>query len=245
MPKNSTASRVDLMNNDEINDLLEKFKNEQKALLPKVQLKNNFQLENIRFIAGVDVAYFDMHGKTSGVCCIVVYDLIEKKIIEKVHSHGEIRIPYIAGFLAFREMPLIKDAVKKLTKQVDVYMFDGNGYLHYRHMGIATQASFFLNKPTIGVAKSYLKINGIDFTMPQNKTNAYTDIIINNEIYGRALRTRVNVKPIFISCGNWIDLDTTTKIIMKLIDKNSRLPIPVRFADIETHAIRKELLTKE
>lgn len=245
MPKNSTANRVDLMSNDEINDLLEKFKSEQKALLPKVQLKNNFQLENIRFIAGVDVAYFDMDGKTSGVCCIVVYDLIEKKIIEKVHSHGEIRIPYIAGFLAFREMPLIKDAVKKLTKQVDVYMFDGNGYLHYRHMGIATQASFFLNKPTIGVAKSYLKINGIDFTMPQNKTNAYTDIIINNEIYGRALRTRVNVKPIFISCGNWIDLDTTTKIIMKLVDKNSRLPIPVRFADIETHAIRKELLTKE
>lgn len=245
MPKNSTANRVDLMHNDEINDLLEKFKSEQKALLPKVQLKNNFQLENIRFIAGVDVAYFDMDGKTRGVCCIVVYDLIEKKIIEKVHSHGEIRIPYIAGFLAFREMPLIKDAVKKLTKQVDVYMFDGNGYLHYRHMGIATQASFFLNKPTIGVAKSYLKINGIDFTMPQNKTNAYTDIIINNKIYGRALRTRVNVKPIFISCGNWIDLDTTTKIIMKLVDKNSRLPIPVRFADIETHAIRKELLTKE
>ncbi|PCK23036.1 endonuclease V [Bacillus pumilus] len=233
------------MNNDEMEDLLEKFKSEQKALLPKVQLKNNFQIENIRFIAGIDVAYFDMNGKTNGVCCIVVYDLIEKQVIEKVHSYGEIRVPYIAGFLAFREMPLIKDAAKKLTKQVDLYMFDGNGYLHFRHLGIATQASFFLDKPTIGVAKSYLKINGIDFTQPKNKENAYTDIIINKEIYGRALRTRMNVKPIFISCGNWIDLDTTTDIVMKLIDKNSRLPIPVRFADIETRAIRKELLTKK
>ncbi|MBD3859945.1 endonuclease V [Bacillus sp. 28A-2] len=233
------------MNNDRMNDLLEEFKSEQKALLPKVQLKNNFQKENIRFIAGVDLAYFDMEGKTKGVCCIIVFDLIEKQVIEKVHSHGEIRVPYIAGFLAFREMPLIKEAVKKLTKQVDIYMFDGNGYLHGRHMGIATQASFFLGKPTIGVAKSYLKINGIDFTMPQNKENAYTDIIINNEIYGRVLRTRVNVKPIFISCGNWIDLDTTTEIVIKLIDKNSRLPIPVRFADIETHAIRKKLLSKK
>ncbi|MEB2359394.1 endonuclease V [Bacillus pumilus] len=233
------------MNSGKMNELLEKFKSEQNALLPKVQLKNSFQLENIRYIAGVDVAYFDIKGKTNGVCCIVVFDLIEKQVIEKVHSHGEIMVPYIAGFLAFREIPLIKDAVKKLTKQVDVYMFDGNGYLHYRHMGIATQASFFLNKPTIGVAKSYLKINGINFTMPQNKENDYTDIVINNEIYGRVLRTRVNVKPIFISCGNWIDLDTTTEIVMKLIDKNSRLPIPVRFADIETHAIRKELLAKE
>ncbi|OUZ06131.1 endonuclease V [Bacillus pumilus] len=233
------------MNSEKMNELLEKFKSEQNALLPKVQLKNSFQLENLRYIAGVDVAYFDIKGKTHGVCCIVVFDLIEKQVIEKVHSHGEIMVPYISGFLAFREMPLIKDAVKKLTKQVDVYMFDGNGYLHYRHMGIATQASFFLNKPTIGVAKSYLKINGIDFTMPQNKENDYTDIVINNEIYGRALRTRVNVKPIFISCGNWIDLDTTTEIVMKLIDKNSRLPVPVRFADIETHAIRKELLAKE
>lgn len=97
-------------------------------------MENNFHLENIRFVAGVDVAYFDLQGKTKGVCCIVVYDLIENQIIEKVHSHGEIRIPYIAGFLAFRGMPLIKDAVKKLTKQVDVYMFDGNGYLHDRHM---------------------------------------------------------------------------------------------------------------
>lgn len=55
----------------------------------------------------------------------------------------------------------------------------------------------------------------------------------------------MNVKPIFISCGNWIDLDTTTKIVMNLIDKNSRLPIPVRYADIETRIIRNELLTKK
>lgn len=83
-------------------------------------------------------------------------------------------------------------------------MFDGNGYLHYRHMGIATHASFFLNKPTIGVAKSYLKIQDVDFIMPENLKGSYTDIVINNEIYGRALRTRINVKPIFDSCGNWL-----------------------------------------
>ena len=79
-------------------------------------------------------------------------------------------------------------------------------------MGIATHASFYLEKPTIGVAKTYLKIGNVDFMMPENKLGAFTDIVIDGEVYGRALRTRENVKPVFVSCGNWIDLDTATKI---------------------------------
>ena len=108
-------------------------------------------------------------------------------------------------------------------------------------MGIATHASFFLDKPTIGVAKSYLKVNGVDFNMPENKEGSYSEIIINEEVYGRTLRTRKDVKPIFISCGNYIDLDTSTEIVLSLINKESRLPIPIRLADLESHIIRKKL----
>ena len=68
-------------------------------------------------------------------------------------------------------------------------MFDGNGYLHPRHMGIATHASFYLRKPTIGIAKHYYKIGDTDFIMPENQEFAFTDIVINEEIYGRVLRT--------------------------------------------------------
>lgn len=224
-----------------LNPLIEEFKNEQRALLTKVQLRNTFELEKIRFVAGVDLAYWEENGKTYGTCCIVVIDLSTHEVDEKVYSYGEITIPYISGFLAFRELPLIKVAAKKLTKQPDIYMFDGNGYLHYRRMGIATHASFYLNKPTIGIAKSYLKINDVDFTMPENQEGSHTDIIINNEIYGRALRTTKNVKPIFISCGNWIDLETSTEIVMRLINKESRLPVPVRLADLETHIMKKTM----
>ncbi|PGR81468.1 endonuclease V [Bacillus cereus] len=229
------------MDNSKLKPLIEEFKNEQRAFLPKVQLRNTFELEEIRFVAGVDLAYWELNGKTYGTCCIVVIDFSTHEVVEKVYSYGEITIPYISGFLAFRELPLIKAAAKKLTKQPDIYMFDGNGYLPYRHMGIATHASFYLNKPTIGVAKSYLKIKGVDFTMSENQEGSYTDIIINNEIYGRALRTTKSVKPIFISCGNWIDLETSTEIVMRLINKESRLPIPVRLADLETHIMRKKL----
>lgn len=230
------------MDNFKFNHLIDEFKNEQRALLPKVQLKNNFQLKEIRLIAGIDLAYWDVNDKTYGTCCIVVIDFKTHEVVEKVYSYGEITVPYISGFLAFRELPLIKVAANKLTKKPDIYMFDGNGYLHYRHMGIATHASFYLNKPTIGVAKSYLKINNVDFAMPDNQEGSYKDIVINDEVYGRALRTTKNVKPIFISCGNWIDLETSTEIVIKLINKESRLPIPVRLADIETHIMRKRLL---
>lgn len=224
-----------------VESLIEQFNNEQLALLPKIHLKNSFQIEEIQTIAGVDLAYWEENGKTMGTCCIVVIDFTSHEVIEKVYSHGEVTVPYIAGYLAFRELPLIKAAAAKLTSQPGLYMFDGNGYLHGRHMGIATHASFFLNKPTIGVAKSYLKINGADFSMPENHKGSYTDIIINSEIYGRALRTAVNVKPIFVSCGNWIDLKTTTEMVMELINNESRLPIPVRLADLETHIMRKRL----
>ena len=99
----------------------------------------------------------------------------------------------------------------------------------------------FLNKPTIGVAKNYLKIDNVDFTMPKNKARSYEDIVIRDEIAGRVLRSRNDVKPIFISCGNYIDLQTTTEIVLNLINEESRIPIPVRFADLETKRLREQL----
>lgn len=215
------------------------FKQEQEKWISKISLKNNFELHNIKVVAGVDIAYFEKDNEDYGVCCIVLVDYETKNIIEKVQFLDKIEIPYIPGYLAFRELPLILEAAKRLKIDPDIYMFDGNGYMHYRHMGIATHASFYLNKPTIGVAKSYLKIEGRDFSMPENIVGDYTNIEINREIYGVALRTRENVKPVFVSCGNYIDLKTSIKITMDLIEKDSRLPVPTRYADLLTHESRK------
>lgn len=224
-----------------IGNMKEKFSEIQSELLGRVNLKNNFNKENISTVGGVDIAYWNRNEVSYGTCSIVIIDLKTKEIIETVYSYGKVAVPYMPGFLAFRELPLILKAAEKLKIIPDLYMFDGNGYLHYCHMGIATHASFFLDKPTIGVAKSYLKINNVDFTMPENIKGAYTDIIIDKEVYGRTLRTRKGVKPIFVSCGNWIDLDTSIEIVMKCVNDESRLPIPVRLADLETHKMRKQL----
>ena len=119
-----------------------------------------------------------------------------------------------------------------------MFLFDGNGYLHYNHMGVATHAAFFLGKPTIGIAKTYLKIKGCDFVMPENEVGTYT-VIIDGEV-----RTRRDVKPIFLSCGNHIDLESSYQITMSLINQENRLPIPVRLADLETHIFANVLSEK-
>ncbi|MET3656340.1 endonuclease V [Sporosarcina psychrophila] len=221
---------------------IKKFVEKQDELKKLVYLQNTFLVEEIKLVAGVDLAYWVKDKKEYGTCSIVVIDYNTKEIVEQVDYFDEITVPYISGFLAFRELPLILKTVKKLKTKPDIYMFDGNGYLHYRHMGIATHASFYLNKPTIGIAKSYLKIENVDFIMPENLKGAHTDIVINNDVYGRCLRTRENVKPIFVSCGNWIDLDTATELTLHFIEKDSRLPITTRYADLATHQSRKRVL---
>ncbi|MDA7026914.1 endonuclease V [Bacillus sp. CLL-7-23] len=211
----------------------------QQKLKRLIHLSNAIDTDSLQTCAGVDLAYWEENGESFGVCSIIVLDVHTKKVVEKVHHFGNINVPYVAGFLAFRELPLIVEAAKKLTIEPDVFLFDGNGYLHPHHLGIATHASFFLNKPTIGIAKTYLKIKNHDFKMPDNQIGAYTDIVIEGEVYGRTLRTRQDVKPIFLSCGNFIDLESSYQITMTLINQESRLPIPVRLADLETHALRK------
>lgn len=146
------------------------------------------------------------------------------------------------GFLAFRELPLVIKTAELLENKPDLYMFDGNGYLHPRHMGIASHASFYLNAPTIGVAKTYFRVEkGLDYTEPDISAGSYTDIEWNGEVYGRALRTHNGIKPVFVSVGNNISLDTAVKITLDMVNEESRLPIPTRLADLETHKMRAVL----
>ena len=220
-------------------DLLKK----QNELIKKINCNDTFDIEKIKTIAGVDLAYWnDENNNESAVCCIVVLDFKSHTIVEKKHCSGKIEVPYMPGFLAFRELPLVMKTAELLESNPDIFMFDGNGYLHPRHMGIATHASFYLNKPTIGVAKTYFRVDKkTDYTEPDKTAGSFTDIIINNEIYGRVLRTHTDVKPVFVSVGNNISLETASQITMNLVEKESHIPIPTRLADLQTHIERNNL----
>ena len=224
-------------------EMQEKFLKKQNELRDKIITYDNYDKNSLRLVAGVDLAYWKKGDNEYAVCCIVVIDIDTHEVIEKKHFSGRIEVPYMPGFLAFRELPLILETAKLLENVPDIYIFDGNGYLHPRHMGIATHSSFYLNKPTIGIAKTYFRVDKkTDYTEPDNEAGSFTDIIIDGEVYGRALRTHKDVKPVFISIGNNISLDTACSLALKLTDKESHIPIPTRFADLETH-IEREAVT--
>lgn len=224
-------------NTDEIQ---EEFLQQQNELCDKIETTDKFDMASVKLVAGVDLAYWNKDDEEYAVCCIVVIDAETHEVVEKQHYSGKIEVPYMPGFLAFRELPLILKTVELLENSPDIYVFDGNGYLHPRHMGIATHASFYLNKPTIGIAKTYFRVDKkTDYTEPENEAGSYTDIVIDGDVYGRALRTHKDVKPIFISIGNFVSLDTACAFAMKLTDKESHIPLPTRLADLETHIARE------
>lgn len=97
------------------------FSEIQDKLIHRIELKNNFHLEDVSLIAGVDLAYWEKDDKHYGTCCIVVIEYHTKKEVEKVYSYGEVTVPYIPGFLAFRELPLVIEAAKSLLL-IQIYL---------------------------------------------------------------------------------------------------------------------------
>lgn len=221
-----------------------RFIREQEKLLSSIQLKNEVNINELQYVAGVDVAYWKEIDVEYAVCCIVVIDYQSQEVIERQCYKGRVNVPYIPGCLAFREIDIVLKTTELLKHDIELYVFDGNGYLHPRHMGLATHAGILLNKPSIGIAKSYFKVVNVDYSEPDNEDFAYQNIMINNEVYGRVVRTHKDVKPIFLSIGNKIDIDTATNIIMRLVTKDSHIPIPTRYADIMTHEMRKKYQEK-
>ena len=217
---------------------------EQRKLGSRIDLTNCVDTLCLKYVAGVDLAYWKQDTIEYAVCCIVVLDYWTREIVEKKHCMGKIEVPYIPGCLAFREIDLVLDTIRLLEHSVGLYVFDGNGFLHPRHMGLATHAGILLGVPTIGVAKSYYKVENVDYIEPENKVFAYEDIVIRGEVYGRVLRTHENVRPIFLSVGNLIDIETAMEVTKYFVNKESHIPMPTRCADIMSHEMRKKYQKK-
>ena len=224
----------------DIKKMEDSFIKEQKELFKRIDFTNRVVLPDINTVAGADIAYWNKDGKEYAVCCIVVIDYRTHKVIEEASYTARINVPYIPGCLAYREIPVFMETYQKIGNVPDVIFFDGNGYLHPRHMGLAAHAGILLGKITVGIAKTYYKICNVDFEMPENIAGAYSDIIINGEVYGRALRTHAGVKPVFVSTGNKISLDMAVHMVNELTGKESHIPIPTRLADLMTHKERKK-----
>ncbi|MEA2021379.1 MAG: deoxyribonuclease V [Candidatus Caldatribacteriota bacterium] len=203
----------------------------QKELKKKISLKKSFN--KVKIVAGADVSYY----QNKMIAGIVIFKFPQLEIIEKKSSLSSVNLPYIPGLLTFREGPSLLKALKKIKIEPDVILFDGQGIAHPRRMGIATHLGLFLDKPTIGCAKS--RLSG-KYTSVGEEKGDYTLLKEGEEVLGAVLRTRRKVKPIFVSPGHKIDLSNSIEIVLKCIVKY-RLPLPVREAHIFVNQVRNNL----
>lgn len=212
---------------------LEKLIKIQKKIANQIEIKK-LDISKIKNILAFDISFDGNKGHCCGIVLDKSFNILEEEYIKK-----EVRFPYIPTFLAFREIDLILKVFKKIKSDIDLVLIDGNGILHPRKCGIATHFGVMVKKPTIGVSKSYLFGS---YKEPANKKFSYSYVYNKEkEIIGIAFRTKENTKPVFISIGNFVDLNSSVKIIKKLITKY-RIPQPLRLAHIKSNIYRKAML---
>lgn len=196
----------------------------QEELQKEVITEDKFK-QPIKYVAGVDMG-FEADGTISRAAVAVLsfpdLQLQEQSIVRRATT-----FPYIPGFLSFREIPAVLDALEKINTIPDIILCDGQGFAHPRRFGIACHLGVILDMPTIGVAKSWLI--GKYEEVPQSK-GSWQPLIHNNETIGAVLRTRDNVKPLYVSSGHRISLKAAIDYVLRCTPKY-RLPETTRIAD--------------
>ena len=179
-----------------------------------------------RFIVGLDISVGKAQGVATGTAVVLNYP--ELRVVETQVAQGRLDFPYIPGLLSFRESPLTLAACEQLSIIPDLILVDGQGVAHPRRFGLASHLGLFLDMPTIGCAKSLLCGSHEE---PGVEPGSYAEITNRGETIGVALRTKLGVKPIYVSIGHKIDLQTAIYWVLECC-RGYRLPEPLRLAHL-------------
>lgn len=181
--------------------------------------------EPIQYVAGVDMG-FEADGTISRAA-VAVLSFPDLQVIETSLAHRPTTFPYVPGFLSFREIPAVLDALEKIKTIPDIILCDGNGIAHPRRLGIASHLGLLVDLPTIGVAKS--RLLGKHEELSETRGN-WQPLIHEGETIGAVLRSRTGVKPLYISSGHRVSLPTAIDYVLRCTPKY-RLPETTRIAD--------------
>lgn len=183
------------------------------SFIAEMQIKLNKlikfeKVEKFDKILALDVAY----RKNIGICAGIYYDLKNDKIIKAKIEKEKVFIPYVPTFLFLREAPLMYKCYKNFeSEEIDLVLVDGHGLAHPRKAGIATILGIIIDKPTIGIAKSFL--------YGEIKDNI---IYIDNKPVG------IKFDKYYASIGSNIDFDSLKKFLEKI---NFKYPKALEIAD--------------
>ncbi|MCF7811602.1 endonuclease V [bacterium] len=194
----------------------------QKSLSQRLILKGSPKKAD--FIAGVDCSSY-AYSKLM-VSAVTVWSYSQKEIIDSITASHETDFPYIPGLLAFREIPVILKAFQILETIPDVVICDGQGIAHMRGFGIACHLGLYLGLPTLGCGKSRLVGS---YEKPDPEKGSVKSLCYKGKEVGKVVRTRNNVKPVFVSPGHLIGMNESVEIVLTSCLKY-RLSEPIRAA---------------
>lgn len=182
------------------------------------------ELGEVRYVAGVDVG-FESEGTVTRAA-VAVLSLADLQLRDRAIARTPTTFPYIPGLLSFREVPTVLAALEKLSILPDLLLCDGQGIAHPRRLGIASHLGLLTDLPAIGVAKSLLVGRHAELA---DQRGSWQPLLHKGETIGAALRTRPGTKPVYISSGHRISLETAIAYVMRCTTKY-RLPETTRHA---------------
>lgn len=195
----------------------------QHELALLIECENRFG--DISLIAGVDVAY--IKNSDDLIAAVVVLDASTLEVVEQVVVEDKATFPYIPSLFSFRELPSLLKAFAKLENTPDLVVCDGQGIAHPRRFGLACHLGLVLDVPAIGCGKS--RLLG-EFEEVADERGARSLLVDKGDVIGHVLKTQRNIKPVYISVGHRIDIDTASEWVLKLSPKY-RLPETTRLSD--------------
>jgi deoxyribonuclease V len=182
------------------------------------------RIGEVRRIAGVDVG-FEQDGRVTRAA-VAVLEYPGLALVEEVVVRVATTFPYVPGLLSFREAPAVLAAFGEVRVAPDLILYDGQGIAHPRRFGIASHVGLLLDCPSIGVAKS--RLVGAH-RMPATRRGAWTPLRDAGELIGAVLRTRAGVKPLYVSIGHRVSLETAVRWTLACTTRY-RLPETTRWA---------------
>ena len=212
---------------------IDRWRRVQKKIARKVIWHDSFDCPP-KLIAGLDVAY--QQNTAFSAAAVLDYETLE--LTESQVARSVVDVPYVASFFAFREVkPLVK-VIKKLKKRANIYLVNAHGVAHPERCGCASHLGVVLDIPTIGVADKT-----ICGTLSEFENGSVRYLMDEGEIVGASLHTKPTARPVCVSIGHRVCLDSAIKIVMRSIREN-RMPEPLRVAHQLCNNTREEYAAK-
>ena len=210
----------------------------------------------IRSVAGLDASFVltgsqalkkprnrwnQLRDANRAIGCVVMYRFPEMEEIQRAYAILPLDFPYVPGLLSFREIPVLLAALRKLKTWPDLLFCDAQGYAHPRRMGLASHLGVVLDLPSIGCAKSLLIGSHKPLAQRAGSWAPLIDEKAGGGQIGAVVRTRTGVRPIYVSQGHRVSLETSIRLTLAVID-GYRIPRPTREADHFAGEIKRKIL---